>query len=72
MIPNILYTTKEAGLINTFKKKKLHIKKKKSTLVIITIDLNVSKIYTAYIGDSGYMIFRYNGEELDCVFEFEE
>lgn len=29
-----------------------------STLVVITLDKTQAKLNTAYIGDSGYMIFR--------------
>ncbi|EGR30717.1 t-cell activation protein phosphatase 2c, putative [Ichthyophthirius multifiliis] len=43
-----------------------------STLVLITIDQVENYIYSSYIGDSGYMIFRYNQQYLDIIFEFEE
>jgi hypothetical protein len=29
-----------------------------STLVIVTIDPKINQIYTAYIGDSGYLLLR--------------
>jgi len=41
-----------------------------STIVAVTIDKNENKIYGAYLGDSNYMVFRFDSNgNVRLVFE---
>jgi len=43
-----------------------------STLVVMTIDDKECKVHAAYVGDSGYIIYRIENSLVKKIFEYEE
>jgi len=43
-----------------------------STLCLVLLDSKEKKIYTTYIGDSVYMLFRYKENKFSLVFKAKE